>query len=225
MRFTIVTLFPEYFTTPLQCGVIKKALDRELFTVDFVDIRDFAADKHKTVDDRPYGGGPGMVLKAEPLIKAIRSVKKENSKVLYLSPQGRPLKAASCESFAREEGHLILVCGHYEGVDERVIMLEVDGEISVGEFVLTNGNPAALCFIDSVARFIPGVVGHPDGPFADTFHTEEGYDSPKFTRPAEVEGMMVPAPLMSGNHQKIKDWEKEASRKKMETMLPIGERK
>jgi len=198
--------------------MIKRARDRGIVDVELVDIRSFAHDKHKTVDDRPYGGGPGMVLKPGPLVEAIRSVKGEGSHVVYLSPQGRPLDAARCRELA-EYSHIVLVCGHYEGIDERVIDLEVDEELCIGSYVLTSGAPAAVVVVDSVVRFLPDAIGHPDAVNQDSF--EEGmFDAPAYTRPLVFEGLEVPEVLRSGNHSAIQTWKKKQALTKTEQVRP-----
>lgn len=204
MRFDILSLFPEYFRGPFDESIIKRAVENKLVEIHQIDIRDFAENRHRRVDDRPYGGGPGMVLMPDPVVKAIRSVKTPKSKVIYLSPQGNQLTAKKCRDLAKEE-HLIILCGHYEGIDERAIHLEVDEEISIGDYVLTNGCAAAIVLLDAVSRFIPGVIGHPDAVNEDSF--ENGLlDCPHYTRPPVFEGREVPEVLMNGDHKKIADW-------------------
>ncbi len=204
MRFDILSLFPEYFRGPFDESIIKRAVENKLVEIHQIDIRDFAENRHRRVDDRPYGGGPGMVLMPDPVVKAIRSVKTPKSKVIYLSPQGNQLTAKKCRDLAKEE-HLIILCGHYEGIDERAIHLEVDEEISIGDYVLTNGCAAAIVLLDAVSRFIPGVIGHPDAANEDSF--ENGLlDCPHYTRPPVFEGREVPEVLMNGDHKKIADW-------------------
>lgn len=183
-----------------------------------VDIRSFADNRHNRVDDRPYGGGPGMVLMPEPVSKAIKSVTTEKAKVIYLSPQGRKLDAKLCRELAQEE-HLILLSGHYEGIDERIIQKYVDMEISIGDYVLTNGCAAAVVLVDAMARFIPGVIGHEFAAEQDSF--ENGLlDCPHYTRPDEFEEMKVPEVLLSGDHQKIKDWRLKMALKKTQSVRP-----
>ncbi|MBI3901280.1 MAG: tRNA (guanosine(37)-N1)-methyltransferase TrmD, partial [Chlamydiia bacterium] len=155
MIIEILSLFPSYFRGPFDVSMLMKAREKGLLEIRHTDIRDFAEDKHRRVDDRPFGGGPGMVLKAPPVVQAIRSVKKAGSYVICLSPQGKVLNASKCEELAKKE-HLVLLCGHYEGIDERAIELEVDEEISIGDYVLTSGCPAVIVLVDAVARFIPG---------------------------------------------------------------------
>lgn len=220
MDIDILCLFPSFFEGPFSCSMIKRAREKGLVNIRLIDIRDFAVGRHKKVDDRPCGGGPGMILKPEPVISAIRSVKRENSHVVYLSPQGRTLKADMCEEFATKYSHVILLSGHYEGVDERIIELEIDEEISIGDYVLTHGGPAAVVFVDAVSRFIPGVVGHPEAVYQDSFHQEEVFDAPHYTRPVEFEGLKVPEVLLEGDHGKIEKWRKSKARTKRERVRP-----
>lgn len=218
MKFDILSLFPDYFKGPFDESMIKRALKKGIFEVGHVNIRDFTKDKHKTVDDRPYGGGPGMVLMAEPVTKAIRSVKTERSKVIYLSPQGPTLTAARCRELAKEE-HLILLCGHYEGVDERVIESDVDEVISIGDYVLTNGCIAAIVLVDAIARFLPGVVGDEAAVDEDSF--ENGMlDWPHYTRPEVFEGKDVPQVLLSGDHKKIAEWRHKVAYERTKKVRP-----
>lgn len=213
MIVDILSLFPSFFRGVFDVSMLMKARDRGLLEVRHTDIRDFAEGRHKKVDDRPFGGGPGMVLKPEPLIKAIRSLRRPDSRVIYLSPQGPLLTAAKSEELAKNE-HLILICGHYEGIDERVVEMEVDEEISIGEYVLTSGCPAAVVLVDAVSRFIPGVIGHPDAVEQDSFQNDGLLDAPHFTRPEEFEGHQVPKVLLEGNHQEIAKWRLMMAKKK-----------
>lgn len=206
MEIDILSLFPSYFKGPFDVSMIMRARDNGLLTIRQTDIRDFA-DNRRRVDDRPFGGGPGMVIRPEPVTKAIRSVKRPNSHVVYMTPQGSLLTAAKCQELASKE-HLVVLCGHYEGIDERAIELEVNEEISIGDYVLTNGCVAAIVLIDAVSRFIPGVVGHPDAVREDSF--EEGiFDAPHYTRPEIFEGLEVPFVLRNGNHAEIRKWRRE----------------
>lgn len=213
-----MSLFPEYFESPLNVSMLKRAREKRLVNIAYIDIRDFATDKHKTVDDRPYGGGPGMLLKAEPVVKAIRSRRRASTHVVYLSPQGKMLNAAKCQELASCK-HLVLLCGHYEGIDERAIVAEVDEEISIGDYVLTSGMPAANVVIDATVRFIPGVLGHEESARFDTFG-EVGFDSPHYTRPEEFEAVKVPEVLLGGNHAQIEAWRKEQGLNKMSQVRP-----
>lgn len=217
-RFDILSLFPDYFQGPFDVSMIKRARDSNLLEINLVNIRDFAEGRHQQVDDRPYGGGPGMVLMAGPVAKAVRSVKSERSHVIYLTPQGKPLTAQRCAELSKIT-HLIVLCGHYEGVDERVIESEVDEEISIGDYVLTSGAPAAIVLVDSVSRFIPGVIGNEEGPRQDSF--ENGmFDAPVYTRPPIFEQQEVPDVLRQGNHAEIEAWREEKAKVKTQKVRP-----
>lgn len=192
--------------------MIKRARESGLLDIGLVQMRDFAEGRYQQIDDRPYGGGPGMVLMAQPVAGAIRSVKKPFSHVVYLTPQGNPLTAQRCKELA-EFDHLIILCGHYEGIDERVIESEVDEEISIGDFVLTSGAPAAIVLVDAVSRFIPGVIGNEEATRQDSFENGK-FDAPVYTRPPIFEGREVPEVLKTGHHKEIADWrEKKADEK------------
>lgn len=218
MEIEILSLFPEYFRGPFDVSMLKRAIDAGIIRIRQTNIRDFAENKHGRVDDRPFGGGPGMVLCPGPVARAIRSVKRAGSRVIYLSPQGAKLTAAKCEELAKHE-HLIVLCGHYEGVDERVLEKEVDEEISIGDYVLTNGCIAAIVLIDAMVRFIPGVIGHPEAVQEDSF--QEGiFDSPHYTRPEIFEGMEVPKVLIGGNHREIEKWRRAEAERKTRRVRP-----
>lgn len=211
-RIDILSLFPGYFQGPFDESIIKLARQRGIVAINHIDIRDFSDDKHRTVDDRPYGGGPGMVLMPKPVSRAIRSVKESGTRTIYLTPQGTPLTAGKARELAQHE-HLVLLCGHYEGVDQRVIDREVDEEISIGDYVLTNGCLAAIVLVDAMLRFVPGVIGHEDAVNEDSF--ENGIlDCPHYTRPVEFEGVTVPDVLLSGNHRNIAEWRRQEALKK-----------
>lgn len=218
MQFDILSLFPDYFHGPFDVSILKRARERGLIAVNLVDIRDFAEGKNRRVDDRPYGGGPGMLMMPGPCVRAIRNSRKEGSHVVYLSPQGKTLTARKCEELARYP-HLILLCGHYEGVDQRVIESEVDEEISIGDYVLTNGCLPAIVLVDAIARFIPGVLGHEEAAAKDSF--QEGvFEAPQYTRPEKFEEMTVPEVLLGGNHSAIEEWRIEQGLKKTRLVRP-----
>lgn len=209
MQIDILSLFPDIFWAPFQVSILKRAQDLGLLEIRATNIRDFAEDKHKKVDDRPYGGGPGMILMPGPCMRAIRNVKTKQSHVVYLSPQGTPLTAHMCEELAKKT-HIILLCGHYEGIDQRVIDGEVNEVISIGDYVLTDGGPAAIVLINALVRFIPGVLGNQKAAYVDSF--QEGLlEGPQYTRPENFEGMQVPEILLSGNHEEIKKWKEAQS--------------
>lgn len=218
MLIDILSLFPGYFAGPFDESIIKRAREKGLLDIRLTDIRDFADNRYRKVDDRPYGGGPGMVMMPQPVTAAIRHVKTPQSRVIYLSPQGKLLTAAKSRQLA-EETHLILLCGHYEGVDQRILDNEVDEEISIGDYVLTNGCLPAIVLVDSVIRFIPGVLGHALAAEEDSF--EKGLlDCPHYTRPEVFEGHSVPSVLLSGNHQEIANWRREQALKKTREVRP-----
>lgn len=218
MLIDILSLFPEYFRGPFDVSMLMRAQDKGLIEIRYTDIRDFSEDRHQKVDDRPFGGGPGMVMKPDPVVKAIRSVRKTRSYVVYLSPQGSVLTAAKCEQLAQMD-HLVLLCGHYEGIDERAIQIAVDEEISIGDYVLTNGCAAAIVVVDALSRFIPGVIGHPDAVREDSFQNGI-FDAPHFTRPEVFEGLEVPAVLRGGNHAEIQKWRETEALKKTSRIRP-----
>ncbi|MGX5288073.1 tRNA (guanosine(37)-N1)-methyltransferase TrmD [Morganella morganii] len=207
MWIGVISLFPEMFLSITGHGVTGRAVKNGLISVDCWNPRDFTYDRHHTVDDRPYGGGPGMLMMVEPLRKAIHAAKAaagDNAKVIYLSPQGRKLdQQGVCELAANEK--LILVCGRYEGVDERVIQTEIDEEWSVGDYVLSGGELPAMVLIDAVSRFVPGVLGHQASAKEDSF-ADGLLDHPHYTRPEVLDGMNVPPVLLSGNHAEIDRW-------------------
>jgi tRNA (guanine37-N1)-methyltransferase len=218
MRFDILSLFPGYFSGPFDESIVRRAREAKLVEINSVDIRTFAEGRHRVVDDRPYGGGPGMVMQAEPVAKAIRSCRSEGSRVIYLSPQGAPLTAQRARALAAER-HLILLCGHYEGIDQRVLDAEVDEEISIGDYVLTNGCLPAIVLIDAIVRFLPGVLGDSRAASEDSF--EQGLlDCPHYTRPEEWEGREVPAALLSGSHREIAGWRHQRALETTERMRP-----
>lgn len=205
--FGIISLFPEMFAPFTQQGVIGRAVKNGILAVEHFNPRDFTHDRHRTVDDRPYGGGPGMLMMVKPLTDAITAAKQaggENSKVIYLSPQGKPLTQAGVKSLAANN-KLILLCGRYEGVDERVIESHVDEEWSIGDYVLSGGELPAMVMMDAIARLVPGVLGHSYSAVEDSF-THGLLDCPHYTRPEVLDGKAVPDVLRSGDHEKIRQW-------------------
>lgn len=214
MRIDIITLFPSMFRGPFDESIIKRARKKGILEINLHNLRDFTGDRHRTVDDLPYGGGAGMVMKPEPLFRAVEKVKEERRsswKVILLSPQGQPFAQEKAKELAQEEG-LIFICGHYEGVDERVREHLIDEELSLGDFVLTGGELAAMVIVDAIARMLPEVLGCKDSIREDSFY-QTLLDHPHYTRPAEFRGWKVPGVLISGNHQKIREWRK---KKKLE---------
>ena len=215
MQIHILTLFPEMFQVPFSISILKRAIDRNLVTVDIHNIRDYTHDKHHTVDDYPYGGGAGMVLKPEPIFEAVESItsdiglKQEAPPVILLTPQGR-LFSQQIALELSEYRHLILICGHYEGVDERVRQHLVSDEISIGDYVLSGGEPAAMVVVDAVVRLLPGVLGSEDS-IQDDSHITGLLEYPQYTRPEVYRGQAVPEILRSGNHAQIAKWHREQS--------------
>ncbi|MCF2946867.1 tRNA (guanosine(37)-N1)-methyltransferase TrmD [Paraglaciecola aquimarina] len=205
--FGVVSLFPEMFQTFTQQGVTGRAVKNGLLQVECFNPRDFTHDKHRTVDDRPYGGGPGMLMMVQPLTDAILAAKNaagRKTKVIYLSPQGKKLDQAGVKQLSENEG-LILVAGRYEGIDERVIQTQVDEEWSIGDYVLSGGELPAMILMDAVSRFVPGVLGHEQSAEQDSF-SHGLLDCPHYTRPENLNGELVPKVLLSGDHQKIRQW-------------------
>lgn len=209
MQFDIITLFPDFFVSPLQSGLLGKALLNQIARVNLINPRDFAKDKHRRVDDEPYGGGAGMLLKAEPIFAAVESLPVlARRDIILMSPQGQPLDQSLVKSLAAGYDQLILICGHYEGVDERVIEHLVTREISLGDFVLTCGEIPALALLNGVIRLLPGTVGKQESLKTESF--EAGLlDYPQYTRPAIFRGWEVPDVLRSGNHRAIEQWRKQ----------------
>jgi tRNA (guanine37-N1)-methyltransferase len=204
MQVDIITIFPGMLQGFLQESMLKRAVERGKVTFNTVDLRDFTYDVHRTTDDRPYGGGPGMVMKPEPLFEAVESVRTEGCRVVLMTPQGRPFRQAMAEELATVD-HIVFVCGHYEGVDERVRQALVTDEISIGDYVLTNGVLPSAVVVDAVVRLIPGVLGG-EGATEDESFSQGLLEYPQYTRPPEYRGMKVPEMLLSGNHQAIADW-------------------
>jgi len=207
MQIDVITLFPDMLAAVTDHGITGRAVRQDLVTIDCLNPRDFTEDKHRTVDDRPYGGGPGMVMKIEPLRKAIDAARAKSggsAKVIYLSPQGRQLDQAGVEELSSRE-RIILIAGRYEGIDERLIDSEVDEEWSIGDYVLSGGELAAMVMIDAVVRQLPGALGHEQSAREDSF-AEGLLDCPHFTRPEIYQGRPVPDVLLSGDHENIRRW-------------------
>ena len=214
MKFDILTLFPGMFDGPFGESIIRRAVEGGLIDIRFHAIRDYAFDKHRTTDDYPYGGGAGMVMKPEPLAACIdkTAATRPTARVILTTPQGRPFNHALAEELARED-ELLIICGRYEGVDERVRELFVDDEISLGDFVLTGGEIAAMVIVDAVSRLIPGVLGSDESAAGDSF-SDGLLEYPQYTRPPEFRGLGVPEVLLSGNHQEIARWRRRMSLQK-----------
>lgn len=220
MTFDILTLFPAMFDGPLTESILKRAVESGYITVRCHNIRDYATDKHRTTDDPPYGGGTGMIMKVEPLAGCIEAVKvdRPTAKVILTTPRGRIFTHEVAKELAQEPG-LIIICGRYEGVDERVTDLFVDDEISLGDFVLTGGELAAMIMVDAVSRFIPGVLGGAGAAETDSFG-DGLLEYPQYTRPPEFRGLTVPEVLLSGNHAAIALWRRRQSIKKTRKLRP-----
>ncbi|NLX62094.1 MAG: tRNA (guanosine(37)-N1)-methyltransferase TrmD [Tissierellia bacterium] len=211
MKIDILTLFPEFFKVLTDFSIIGRALEKGLFSFNTINIRDFSKDKHKRVDDYPFGGGPGMVMKPEPIYDALMSVKSNNSFVIYLSPQGRLYNQEIAKDLANKK-HLILICGHYEGIDNRIVENYVDMELSIGDYVLTGGEIPAMVVVDSIVRLLPGVLSSEESYMYES-HYNGLLEYPQYTRPREFKGLKVPEVLLSGDHEKISKWRKYQSLK------------
>ena len=207
MKFDVLTLFPEMFGI-LNQSIIGKAIEKELIDINLINIRDFSKDKHKKVDDTPYGGGAGMVMKPDVVYDAYKSIEDRNAKVIYMSPQGKTLNQKKVEELAKES-HLIILCGHYEGIDQRVLDKIVDEEISIGDYVLTGGEIPAMVLIDSVSRYVKGVLNEES--IQEESFSNGLLEYPQYTRPEIFEGVKVPEILLSGHHENIEKWKKEKS--------------
>ncbi|MFD4927993.1 tRNA (guanosine(37)-N1)-methyltransferase TrmD [Peribacillus butanolivorans] len=207
MKIDVLSLFPEMFEGVFGSSILKKAAEKQAVSYNVTNFRDYADNKHSTVDDYPYGGGAGMVLKAQPIFDAVEALKghaEKTPRVVLLCPQGERYTQRKAEEFAKED-HLIFICGHYEGYDERIREHIVTDEISIGDFVLTGGELGAMVIIDSVVRLLPGVLGNVDSPILDSYSSGL-LEHPHYTRPADFRGMKVPDTLISGNHKKIDEW-------------------
>lgn len=210
MEFDIVTIFPEYFEGPFRHGIVRRTQEAGGLTIRVVDLRDFTGDRHRTVDDRPFGGGAGMVLKPEPLFGAVEKLQSEGPRawVVLLSPGGRPFRQSDAARLAARE-RVAILCGRYEGVDERVTEGLVDEELSVGDYVLSGGEPAAVLIVDAVARLLPGALGNEESVAQESFSPDVSgglLEYPHYTRPAVFRGMAVPEVLLSGHHQQVDRW-------------------
>lgn len=211
ITFDIITTFPNVFDSPLNESILKRAREKGILHITIHNLRNYTQDKHQVTDDYPYGGGAGMVMKLEPLVAAIESLRTLSSKVLLLSPQGKRFDQEEAKRLAELE-YIILVCGHYEGVDERITHF-IDEEISIGDYILTGGEVAALVIIDAVTRLIPGVLGEPSSSHDETFR-DFLIEYPQYTRPRSFRGLDVPEVLLSGNHKEISKWRRQESLKK-----------
>jgi tRNA (guanine37-N1)-methyltransferase len=208
MYFTVLSLFPNLFDSYLSDSIIKRAIEKKLIKIDFLNIRDFSKDKHKKVDDNPYGGGAGMLMTCQPLFDAIKEAKKKNKgKVIYLSPKGKIFTQSKAEKMSKKK-EFILLCGRYEGIDQRVIDTFVDEEISIGQYILTGGELPAMILVDTISRLVSGILGneysHEEESFSKILNRKKEY--PHYTKPEIYEGLKVPEILLSGHHKKIEEW-------------------
>ena len=227
LRFDIITIFPEFFSEVIDCGILRRARNAGLVEITAHDLRQWTTDKHHVVDDRPFGGGDGMVLKPEPIFTAVEALtgasRREDfpakTRVILLSPQGQVLSQTLAQGIAEHTAHVILICGRYEGVDERVAEALVTDEISIGDYILSGGEPAATVVIDAVVRLLPGALGSETSAVFESF-SEGLLDHPQYTRPPEFRGMKVPEVLLSGNHAEIERWRKEAAIAKTKRKRP-----
>lgn len=210
MKINVLTLFPEMFTA-VKSSILGRAEEKKLLSIDLVNIRDFSKNKHKKVDDYPFGGGVGMLMQAEPIFGALRHVEAENKKIIYMSPKGKVLNQDKIMELAQEED-IVILCGHYEGIDQRVLEHWDIEEISIGDYILTGGEPAAIVLIDSVARMVPGVLGDFDSAYEESIYSGL-LEHPQYTKPREFEGMEVPEVLLSGHHKNIHLWQYEEALK------------
>ena len=211
MIVDIVTIFPRFFNEFLETSIIKRAIEKDSVVINIHDLREYASNKHKQIDDTPYGGGAGMVMTPDPVVSAIEAVDPDHKlKRIYLSPKGKQLKQSLVEDLAKEEQGLLLLCGDYEGIDERIIDLCIDEEISIGDYVLTGGELPALVLINAVARYVDGVLGSSESTNEESF-SNGLLEYPHYTRPAVYRGLKVPEVLQSGNHGEIAKWRKEQS--------------
>ncbi|MGO9586876.1 MAG: tRNA (guanosine(37)-N1)-methyltransferase TrmD [Limisphaerales bacterium] len=220
MKIDVLTLFPAMFAGPLDESIVKRARAAGLLDLKVHNLRDWTHDRHKTVDDRPFGGGPGMLLKPGPLFEAVESLKREKTRVILLSPAGRQFNQAVARELAQAED-LLLVTGHYEGFDERVRDGLADDELSIGDYVLTNGALPAMVVIDAVTRLLPGALGDDESSHDESFSPDRpGLEYPQYTRPAEFRGMKVPDVLVSGNHAEIEKWRREQAKQRTKERRP-----
>ena len=218
MKIDVLTLFPAMFAGPLDESIIKRARLKGLLDLKIHDLRDWTHDRHRTVDDRPFGGGPGMLLKPEPLFEAIESLQREKTRVILFSPAGRKFDQAIARELAQQED-LLLVTGHYEGFDERVREALVDDELSIGDYVLTNGALPAMVVVDAVTRLLPGALGDDESSHDESFSAGL-LEYPQYTRPADFRGMKVPEILLSGNHAEIEKWRREQAKLRTKERRP-----
>jgi tRNA (guanine37-N1)-methyltransferase len=220
IKFDILTIFPEAIEPYINSSIIKRAQEKGLIEVNIYNLRDWSKDKHSGVDDTPYGGGPGMVMKIEPVFEALKDLRKENSKVLITTPKGEKLNQEKVEEFARDiDAHYIILCGHYEGFDQRIHDYLVDYEFSIGDYVLSGGELPALVFVDGITRLIPGVLGNDESLKEESF-SNDSLDFAQYTKPEVFNGWAVPEVLLSGHHENIKKWREDQSKKDTSNKRP-----
>ena len=219
MLLEAITLFPELINVPMRTSMMGRAQENGLIHVRVHDLREHGMGKHRQVDDTPTGGGPGMVLRPEPLFELFDKIDQPEAHVIYLSPTGKPFKQVDAQRLSKET-HLIFLCGHYEGVDQRVIDAWVDEEVSIGDYVLTNGALAAAVVMDAIVRLLPGVLGDDQSSVDESFGNSGFLEAPQYTKPAEFRGMQVPEVLLSGNHAKIREWRMQQSLQKTRRVRP-----
>ncbi len=212
IHFDIVTIFPEVISAYTNSSIIKRAQEKQLVKINIHNLRNWAKDKHKSVDDKPYGGGPGMLMKIEPIFNCLKDLKKENSTVILTSPKGEKLTQSKLKELSSNtNAHYIILCGHYEGFDQRIHDYLVDYEYSIGDYVLSGGELPALVLVDGITRLIPGVLGNEESLISETFNSDIP-DYPQYTKPEEFNGWKVPDVLLSGNHKEIKEWRESMSK-------------
>ncbi|MGI8605000.1 MAG: tRNA (guanosine(37)-N1)-methyltransferase TrmD [Verrucomicrobiales bacterium] len=219
MRIDVLTIFPDMVRGPLSQSIVGRAQEQRLVDLRAHDLRDWTVDKHRSVDDEPYGGGPGMVMKPEPIFAAVEELRTPGSRVLLMTPQGRRFTQEVARGFAKES-HLIVLCGHYEGIDHRVVEHLVSDEISIGDYVLTNGAIAAVVMLDAVIRLLPGVLGDEQSLAEESFSSPALLEAPAYTRPPDFRGLKVPEVLLGGHHAKIEEWRREQSLRRTQQNRP-----
>ena len=217
-RLDIITIFPAMYNGPFDESIVKRAREEGLIEINLVDLREFTHDRHRSVDDRPYGGGAGMLMKPEPIFEAVDTLRTPQSRIVLLSPQGQQFQQQHAEELA-EAPHLIFICGHYEGVDERVRIGLADVELSIGDYILSNGNLAAMVVVDAIVRLLPGALGCEEAAVRESF-SDGLLEYPQYTRPEEYRGMRVPEILLSGNHAVIEAWRLEMATERTRTRRP-----
>jgi len=215
MRIDVIAAVPGILNAPLNESIIKRACEKKLLTLKVHSLRDYSTGKYRQIDDKPFGGGGGMVLKPEPFFKCIEHLLSERDyeEIIFLTPQGKKFNQKSANKLSLLN-NVMLICGHYKGIDQRVIDTFVTKEISIGDYVLTGGETAAIVFIDAITRLLPGVLGDSESALTDSFQTDSGFDAPQYTRPSEFRGMKVPEILLSGDHRKVSEWKLETGKAK-----------